>query len=182
MKATVTLIVPCYNEEESLPIFYNAVCDVARQLPDYGISLLLVNDGSKDGTLKVMRELAARDERVQYLSFSRNFGKEAAMYAGFCNAKGDYVAMMDADLQDPPALLPQMLDALLEDIRPLVERLPAGVLRAVATQRILEGIPCGIISRRMHFSRCYVYRLLDQACDRLCQMEEARLGLKKNEK
>ena len=65
MKATVTLIVPCYNEEESLPIFYNAVCDVARQLPDYGISLLLVNDGSKDGTLKVMRELAARDERVQ---------------------------------------------------------------------------------------------------------------------
>ena len=74
------------------------------------------------------------------------------------------------------------LDALLKDIRPLVERLPAGVLRAVATQRILEGIPCGIISRRMHFSRCYVYRLLDQACDRLCQMEEARLGLKKNEK
>ena len=78
--------------------------------------------------------------------------------------------------------LQKELGALLEDIRPLVERLPAGVLRAVATQRILEGIPCGIISRRMHFSRCYVYRLLDQACDRLCQMEEARLGLKKNEK
>ena len=78
--------------------------------------------------------------------------------------------------------LQKELDALLKDIRPLVERLPAGVLRAVATQRILEGIPCGIISRRMHFSRCYVYRLLDQACDRLCQMEEARLGLKKNEK
>ena len=78
-------------------------------MPDYGISLLLVNDGSKDGTLKVMRELAARDERVQYLSFSRNFGKEAAMYAGFCNAKGDYVAVMDADMQDPPSLLPEML-------------------------------------------------------------------------
>ena len=78
--------------------------------------------------------------------------------------------------------LQKELGALLKDIRPLVERLPAGVLRAVATQRILEGIPCGIISRRMHFSRCYVYRLLDQACDRLCQMEEARLGLKKNEK
>ena len=112
MKATVTLIVPCYNEEESLPIFYSAVCDVARQLPDYGISLLLVNDGSKDGTLKVMRDLAARDERVQYLSFSRNFGKEAAMYAGFCNAKGDYVAVMDADMQDPPSLLPEMLQIL----------------------------------------------------------------------
>ena len=81
-----------------------------------------------------------------------------------------------------PGAASQELDALLKDIRPLVERLPAGVLRAVATQRILEGIPCGIISRRMHFSRCYVYRLLDQACDRLCQMEEARLGLKKNEK
>ena len=116
MKATVTLIVPCYNEEESLPFFYNAVCDVARQLPDYRISLLLVNDGSKDGTLKVMRELAARDERVQYLSFSRNFGKEAAMYAGFCNAKGDYVAVMDADMQDPPSLLPEMLELLLPAI------------------------------------------------------------------
>ena len=78
--------------------------------------------------------------------------------------------------------LQKELDELLQDIRPLVERLPAGVLRAVATQRILEGIPCGIISRRMHFSRCYVYRLLDQACERLCQMEEARLGLKRSGK
>ena len=112
MKATVTLIVPCYNEEESLPIFYNAVCDVARQLPDYAISLLLVNDGSKDGTLKVMRELAARDERVQYLSFSRNFGKEAAMYAGLQNASGDYCVFMDADLQHPPALLKNMYHAV----------------------------------------------------------------------
>ena len=87
MNKTVTLIVPCYNEEESLPIFYRAVCDVARGLPQYQISLLFVNDGSKDGTLNVMRNLAAQDERVKYLSFSRNFGKEAAMYAGFCNAK-----------------------------------------------------------------------------------------------
>lgn len=131
MKATVTLIVPCYNEEESLPIFYNAVCDVARQLPDYGISLLLVNDGSKDGTLKVMRELAARDERVQYLSFSRNFGKEAAMYAGFCNAKGDYVAVMDADMQDPPSLLPEMLQTL-----------ETGEYDSVATRRVTrDGEP-----------------------------------------
>ena len=113
MNKTVTLIVPCYNEEESLPIFYRAVCDVARGLPQYQISLLFVNDGSKDGTLNVMRNLAAQDERVKYLSFSRNFGKEAAMYAGFCNAKGDYVAVMDADMQDPPSLLPEML-AILE--------------------------------------------------------------------
>ena len=112
MKATVTLIVPCYNEEEALPIFYDAVCEVASGLADYEWTLLFVNDGSKDGTLAVMRELASRDPRVQYLSFSRNFGKEAAMYAGFCNAKGDYVAVMDADMQDPPSLLPRMLEIL----------------------------------------------------------------------
>lgn len=115
MKRTVTLIVPCYNEEESLPIFYDAVCDVANQLPEHELSLLLVNDGSKDGTLDVMRCLAVRNDapvRVRYLSFSRNFGKEAAMFAGFCNAKTDYVAVMDADMQDPPSLLPQMLSII----------------------------------------------------------------------
>ena len=147
MKATVTLIVPCYNEEESLPFFYNAVCDVARQLPDYGISLLLVNDGSKDGTLKVMRELAARDERVQYLSFSRNFGKEAAMYAGFCNAKGDYVAVMDADMQDPPSLLPEMLQTL-----------EAGEYDSVATRRVTrDGEP----PIRSFFARMF-YKLINR--------------------
>ena len=147
MKATVTLIVPCYNEEESLPFFYNAVCDVARQLPDYGISLLLVNDGSKDGTLKVMRELAARDERVQYLSFSRNFGKEAAMYAGFCNAKGDYVAVMDADMQDPPSLLPEMLQIL-----------EAGEYDSVATRRVTrDGEP----PIRSFFARMF-YKLINR--------------------
>ena len=131
MNKTVTLIVPCYNEEESLPIFYRAVCDVARGLPRYQISLLFVNDGSKDGTLNVMRNLAAQDERVKYLSFSRNFGKEAAMYAGFCNAKGDYVAVMDADMQDPPSLLPEML-AILE----------TGEYDSVATRRVTrDGEP-----------------------------------------
>ena len=121
----------CYNEEESLPIFYRAVCDVARGLPQYQISLLFVNDGSKDGTLNVMRNLAAQDERVKYLSFSRNFGKEAAMYAGFCNAKGDYVAVMDADMQDPPSLLPEML-AILE----------TGEYDSVATRRVTrDGEP-----------------------------------------
>ena len=131
MNKTVTLIVPCYNEEESLPIFSRAVCDVARGLPQYQISLLFVNDGSKDGTLSVMRNLAAQDERVKYLSFSRNFGKEAAMYAGFCNAKGDYVAVMDADMQDPPSLLPEML-AILE----------TGEYDSVATRRVTrDGEP-----------------------------------------
>ena len=146
MKATVTLIVPCYNEEESLPIFYNAVCDVAHQLPEYTVSLLLVNDGSKDGTLKVMRDLAARDERVQYLSFSRNFGKEAAMYAGFCNAKGDYVAVMDADMQDPPSLLPEMLQIL-----------ETGEYDSVATRRVTrDGEP----PIRSFFARMF-YKLIN---------------------
>ena len=115
MNKTVTLIVPCYNEEESLPIFYRAICDVARGLPQYQISLLFVNDGSKDGTLNVMRNLAAQDERVKYLSFSRNFGKEAAIYAGLQNASGDYAAIMDVDLQDPPSLLPDMYRILKEE-------------------------------------------------------------------
>ena len=115
MKRTVELIVPCYNEEESLPIFYDAVCSVAADLPGYEMSLLLINDGSNDHTLEIIRGLAARKEQLvktRYISFSRNFGKEAAMYAGFCNANADYVAVMDADMQDPPSLLPQMLSII----------------------------------------------------------------------
>lgn len=112
MKRTVSLIVPCYNEEPALPFFYEAVSQVTDRLPDYEFSFIFVNDGSKDGTLQILRELAKKDKRVQYLSFSRNFGKEAAMYAGFCNATGDYVAVMDADMQDPPSLLPEMIEIL----------------------------------------------------------------------
>ena len=150
MKRTVTLIVPCYNEEESLPIFYDAVCSVAKELPDYEVTLLLINDGSKDGTLPVMRRLADKDERVQYLSFSRNFGKEAAMYAGFCNAKGDYIAVMDADMQDPPSLLPQML-AILEE----------GEYDSVATRReTREGEP----PIRSAFARMF-YRVINAISD-----------------
>ena len=107
----ITLIVPCYNEQESLPIFYREVTKVAQSMEvDY--ELLFVDDGSRDQTLAILRELAAQDHHVKYFSFSRNFGKEAAMYAGFCNAKGDYIAVMDADMQDPPALLPQMMKIL----------------------------------------------------------------------
>ena len=107
----ITLIVPCYNEQESLPIFYREVTKVAQDMAsDY--ELLFVDDGSKDQTRILLRELAAQDRHVKYFSFSRNFGKEAAMYAGFCNAKGDYIAVMDADMQDPPSLLPQMMGIL----------------------------------------------------------------------
>ena len=150
MKKTVTLIVPCYNEEDSLPIFYDAVCEVADSLPQYDITLLLVNDGSKDQTLSIMRGLAERDARVQYVSFSRNFGKEAAMYAGFCNAKGDYVAVMDADMQDPPSLLPQMLEIL-----------ESGEYDSVATRRVTrEGEP----PIRSFFARMF-YKIINKISD-----------------
>ena len=107
----LSLIIPCYNEEAALPIFYRETTWVLDRLScDY--ELLFVNDGSKDGTLSEIKNFAAGDTHVKYISFSRNFGKEAAMYAGFCNASGDYVAVMDADMQDPPSLLPQMLEIL----------------------------------------------------------------------
>ena len=107
----ISIIVPCFNEQESLPVFYEETVAVLRGMgQDY--ELLFVDDGSKDGTLAVLKELAEKDDHVTYLSFSRNFGKESAMYAGFCNVTGDYVAVMDADMQDPPSLLPQMLEIL----------------------------------------------------------------------
>ena len=107
----ISIIVPCYNEQEALPIFYREASAVLSQM-DCDYELLLINDGSKDRTLAIMKELAASDPHVFYFSFPRNFGKEAAMYAGFCNARGDYIAVMDADLQDPPSLLPEMVKVL----------------------------------------------------------------------
>lgn len=104
----ISIIVPCYNEEESLRLFHQAVRETEKEMPDCRFEILLINDGSKDKTVDVMRELAREDPDVSYFSLSRNFGKEAAMFAGFCNAKGDYAAVMDADLQDPPDLLPEM--------------------------------------------------------------------------
>ena len=111
----ISVVVPCYNEEEVLPLFYQEITRVAGEMPDYAFEFLFVDDGSKDGTMKVVKEMAAQDERVKYISFSRNFGKEAAMYAGFSKAAGDYVTLMDADLQDPPALLPEMVKAIEEE-------------------------------------------------------------------
>ena len=112
----ISLIVPCYNEEEAMPLFYREASRVAAAMKaSHGadFEFIFVDDGSKDGTLRVARELHDADPRVRYVSFSRNFGKEAGIYAGLQAARGDYVATMDADLQDPPALLPEMLDALL---------------------------------------------------------------------
>lgn len=114
----LSIVVPCYNEQEALPYFYKEICRVAEEMKSsHGadFEFIFVDDGSKDKTLSIARELHKQDARVRYISFSRNFGKEAGILAGLEASKGDYVAMMDADLQDPPALLPQMLDALLEE-------------------------------------------------------------------
>lgn len=111
----LSLIVPCYNEQEALHPFMKELTCVTSSLGDVQAEVILVNDGSSDNTLPVIRELADQYDCVRYISFSRNFGKESAMLAGFAAAKGDYVAVMDADLQDPPALLPDMLRAVREE-------------------------------------------------------------------
>lgn len=111
----ISIIVPCYNESESLPLFYDEYLKLKNILSDEVFELLLIDDGSRDGTLTVMKTLAKKDGSIKYLSFSRNFGKEAAIYAGLKSSKGDYVVMMDADLQDPPTLLPEMYRIIKEE-------------------------------------------------------------------
>lgn len=114
-KTLLSLVVPCYNESEALPPFMEEVQRVMALMPETDFEIVLVNDGSKDDTLAKMRELSAKHDIVHYVSFSRNFGKEAAILAGLRHAEGDFVAVMDADLQDPPALLPEMLKAVTEE-------------------------------------------------------------------
>ncbi|HEL2384176.1 TPA: glycosyltransferase family 2 protein [Streptococcus suis] len=109
----ISVIVPCFNEEEAIPYFYEAMEKVRKEMGEQ-FEYIFVNDGSKDGTLKVLRQLSGQDQAVRYLSFSRNFGKEAALYAGLQAAKGDLVTVMDVDLQDPPEMLIEM-KAMLED-------------------------------------------------------------------
>lgn len=145
----ISLIIPCYNEEEALPIFYRETKKVLTDM-NCDHEILFVNDGSCDGTLSVLKELAGQDDKVIYLSFSRNFGKESAMYAGFCNASGDYVAVMDADMQDPPALLPDMLKKLEEE-----------EYDSVATRRVTR---MGEPRIRSWFARIF-YRVINRVSD-----------------
>lgn len=147
MMEKVSLVVPCYNEEEVLPYFYEEFCRVAKQLSDYIVEVIFIDDGSKDQTLSVVKKFSEKDVRVKYLSFSRNFGKEAAIYAGFQYADGEYVAMLDADLQDPPSLLPKMLQAIKEE-----------GYDSVATRRVSrKGEP----PVRSFFARCF-YKLMNK--------------------
>lgn len=111
----ISLIVPCYNEEEALPFLYNALTDVRKEVSEHEFEFIFVNDGSRDKTADVIKGFAKEDKDVKYIIFSRNFGKEAAMYAGLCKAKGDLVAIMDADMQDPPSLIPSMIKSIEND-------------------------------------------------------------------
>lgn len=146
----ISLIIPCYNEESCIALFDEEMHRVIEQMKEYQFEVLFVNDGSEDGTLDCIKEIAAKRSYVRYLSFSRNFGKEAAMYAGFCNATGDYVAIMDADLQDPPSLLPEM-----------VKILETGEYDSVATRRVSrEGEP----PIRSFFARMF-YKIINKISD-----------------
>ncbi len=145
----VSIIVPCYNEQEVLPLFYNEIVRVCLD-NQINYELIFVNDGSSDHTLEQLRTLSNQDKKVIYLSFSRNFGKEAAMFAGFCNASGNYVAVMDADLQDPPSLLPEMLKILRN-----------GEYDSVATRR---GTRTGEPPIRSWFAKCF-YQLINKISD-----------------
>lgn len=109
-KEKISVIVPCYNEEEAIPFFYRKIEMITEDMEEYEFEIVFVNDGSYDSTIDVIRKLADEDTRVKYLDFSRNFGKEAAIYAGLSHATGDYGVIMDADLQDPPELLPEMMN------------------------------------------------------------------------
>ena len=115
MKKKLSVIVSCYNEEEALQLFYVEMNKVANKMKELEFEYIFVNDGSKDRTLDIIKDFARKDKRVRFISLSRNFGKEAAMYAGLKYSKGDYVTLMDADLQDPPSLLPEMYRLIKEE-------------------------------------------------------------------
>ena len=111
----IAVLIPCYNEEEALPVYYREMSRIMKEMADTEFELLFVDDGSTDRTLGILKEMNENDARCRYLSFSRNFGKEAALYAGLKNAQGEYVATMDVDMQDPPGLLPEMYRILKEE-------------------------------------------------------------------
>ena len=146
----ISIIVPCYNEEEAMPLFYEEITKTASTFDKVDFEFIFVNDGSRDRTLEVARDLAKKDKRVRYISFSRNFGKEAAMLAGLEYSVGDYVAIMDADLQDPPSMLHDMYDGIKNE-----------GYDCVATRRVnRKGEP----PIRSFFAKCY-YKLINKISD-----------------
>lgn len=115
MKKKISVVVSCYNEEESIPYFYDEIVKTAKKMNKLDFEFIFVNDGSKDKTLELLKQYSKKDKRVRFVSFSRNFGKEAAMIAGLEYSTGEYVTLMDADLQDPPSLLPEMYRLIIEE-------------------------------------------------------------------
>ncbi len=111
----ISIVVPCYNEEESLPIFYEEICKVSKKMNYVDFEFLFIDDGSSDKTLKLLKEFNSKDKRVRYISFSRNFGKEAGMYAGLESSTGDFIAIMDVDMQDPPEMVIKMYDIIKKE-------------------------------------------------------------------
>lgn len=150
MKEKLSIIVPCYNEFEVIDCFYKEIDKVTHIMNEIVFEILFIDDGSTDGTLSKIINLSEQDERIKYISFSRNFGKEAAIYAGLKNSCGDYVAIMDVDLQDPPSLLPQMYKAVADE-----------KFDSVATRRITrKGEP----AIRSFFARLF-YKLMRKISD-----------------
>lgn len=147
----ISVLVPCYNEEKALPLFYEELVKNINNFPEnIEFEILFINDGSKDNTLSVIKDLKEKDSRIHYVSFSRNFGKEAAIFAALENSTGDYVTLMDADLQDPPSLLLDMYKVIVEEN-----------YDAVGTRRVdRKGEP--II--RSFFARCF-YKLINKLTD-----------------
>ena len=143
----ISVVVSCYNEEEAIPLFYKEINKIINKMKNVNFEIIFVDDGSKDKTLDVCKDLHKKDKKVKYISFSRNFGKEAAMLAGLEYASGDYVTLMDADLQDPPALLPEMYKILEESN-----------YDCVGTRRVTrKGEP----PIRSFFARCF-YKLINK--------------------
>ena len=175
MKKLVSILIPCYNEQASLPTLYTELSKVINGLSDYDFEIFFVNDGSKDNTLDLIKAFHEADKRISYVDLSRNFGKENAMLAGFDHVKGDCMIIMDADLQDPPSLIPQMLQAWEEGYDDVfakrIDRGSESLLRklfSLAFYKILD-----------HSTRFEIlqnvgdFRLLDRRCiDALKQLRE----------
>ena len=158
-KKKLSVIISCYNEEETIPMFYPAIVSVAEKMDNLDFEFLFVDDGSKDNSLKIIKKFAAKDKRVKYISFSRNFGKEAAMYAGLKESTGDYVTVMDCDLQDPPILLQEMYKFICQEDYDVV-----------ATRRVTrEGEP----KIRSFFARQF-YKIINKMIDKVEIVDGAR--------
>ena len=166
----VTLLVPCYNEEQSLPKLHAALCGVMDSLPQYQWEVLLIDDGSRDATPLVMQRLREEDKRVGFISLSRNFGKENAMLAGFDHASGDCVIILDADLQHPPSLIPEMLRMWEEGVQDVYAR--RDIARESWLRRRISRLYYKILNRSTRFDvleNVGDFRLLDRRCvDALC--------------